>query len=548
MRTSNGFARILFVALLAVVAAGCGDDSSDNGSSTAPATTAAAAAAPATTAAAAPATTAAAAPATTAAAAPVVEYEAPPEDSSIGYAWSIPLKSLDPHATPSNFDPIYIGLAYDTLIVREFDGTFSPMLATSWEFVEPDVLELKLREGVTFHGGRAFDAEAVVLNFERVTTAESSTRGGPLAAAIASVEAIDSMTVRMTLGDGPGVIFGALSSMGGMMINPDAFDTDLSVTADGTGPYRVTQVLAAESVTFKRFEDTWAPEDARVSNLKIVTNKDSAQRVNLLLTGDVDATNIDTHQIEMLEEKGYTTHFRVGEDAFVMQLNWERIPDVAARQAIESSIDRALILEGIHKGVSEAGGQVQTMGDPAYNSDVSPDPDIQRAIQLAADSGLKGSTLQLMTAGVPNLEAYAQAIQPMLEQLGVTVEITLVEWGQLNPEWATGNYDLSLIYFTGNSDLALSYDALLGADSALNPAGVAPGGIDALIAATFSETNPEVRIRQFSELAAAVDEQAVVGVLVHPVQPIVTAPGIEINADRLRLFGGFNLRGIHRVG
>jgi hypothetical protein len=35
---------------------------------------------------------------------------------------------------------------------------------------------------------------------------------------------------------------------------------------------------------------------------------------------------------------------------------------------------------------------------------------------------------------------------------------------------------------------------------------------------------------------------------VHPVQPIVTAPGIEINADRLRLFGGFNLRGIHRVG
>ncbi len=464
------------------------------------------------------------------------------------YAWSIPLRSLDPHATPSNFDPIYIGLAYDTLLVREADGTFSPMLATEWEFGD-GVLDLTLREGVNFHGGRAFDAEAVRLNYERVTTLEGSSRGAPLAAAISSVEVISPTQVRLNLNpDGAGVVLGALSSMGGMIINPDAFGTDLAVSADGTGPYRVTSVDPGVNVEYERYADTWAPQDARVQMIEIVTNVDSAQRLNLLLTGEVQATNIDTFQIEIVEEAGFTTHFRVGDDAFVMQFNWLRLADQTQRQAIETALDRALILEGIHAGVSEAGGQIQTMSDPAYNPAVTPDPDVAAATALATQAGIAGQTVELLTAGVPNLEAYAQAVQPMLEQLGLEVNITLVEFGQLFGEWGTGNYDLSLIYFTGNPDLALSYDSLLGADSAINPAGTAPGGVDALIAQTYSETDPVKRIELFSQLAAAVDEQAIVAPLVHPVQPIVTAPGIQIDEDRLRLFGGFNLRGIGPVG
>jgi len=524
---------LLLVVVMGLVAASC--------SSGTDATTTTAAPAAETT------TTASSATETTAAATETTSAPAPAEDSEVTYAWSIPLRSLDPHATPSNFDPIYIGLAYDTLLVREADGTFSPMLATDWEFGD-GFLELQLREGVKFHGGRVFDAEAVQLNFERVTTLEGSSRGAPLSAAISDVEVIDPLTVRLSLNPtGAGVVLGALSSMGGMMINPDAFGNDLAVSADGTGPYRVTSVDPGVNVEYERYEDTWAPEDARVEKIEIVTNVDSAQRLNLLLTGDVDATNIDTFQIETVEEAGFTTHFRVGDDAFVQQFNWERLPDQQQRQAIEMVLDRPLLLAGIHAGVSEAGGQIQTMSDPAYNTAVSPNPDVDAAIELAAASGLEGQTIQLLTAGVPNLQAYAEAVQPMLEQLGVTVEITLVEFGQLFAEWGTGNYDTSIIYFTGNPDLALSYDSLLGADSAINPAGTAPGGVDELLASTFSETDPNARIELFSELAAAVDEQALVAVLVHPVQPIVTAPGIQIDENRLRLFGGFNLRGIGPV-
>lgn len=537
MSASNRASRLLVVVLsIALLAAACGGGDGDT-------TTTTEAEATDTTSDGGGETTTTAGETTTTAG----ESEPPAADSKVTYAWSIPLASLDPHATPSNFDPIYIGLAYDTLLVREADGTFSPMLATSWEFGD-GYLDLELREGVAFHGGREFDAEAVRLNFERVTTLEGSNRGGPLAAAIESVEVLDPLTVRMNLNpDGAGVVLGALSSMGGMMINPDSFEEDLAVSADGTGPYRVTSVDPGVNVEYERYEGTWAPEDARVQQVEIVTNVDSAQRLNLLLTDEVQATNIDTFQIETVEEAGYTTHFRVGDDAFVMQFNWERLSDQRQRQAIEMTLDRDALLQGIHAGVSEAGGQIQTMSDPAYNTDVSPDPDVDAAIGLAQESGLEGQTIQLLTAGVPNLQAYAEAIQPMIEQLGVSVEITLVEFGQLFSEWAAGNHDISIIYFTGNPDLALSYENLLGADSAINAAGTPPGNLESLLTESFSETDPEARTEIFKELAAEADEQGAVAPLIHPVQPIVTAPGIQIDEDRLRLFGGFNLRGIGPV-
>lgn len=461
----------------------------------------------------------------------------------VTYAWSIPLSSLDPHSTPSNFDPIYIGLAYDTLIVREADGSYSPMLAESWTFEGADSLEMKLREGVTFHGGRAFDAEAVRLNHERASATE---RGAPLASAITSVEVVDDFTVVMTLGDAAGAAFGALSSMSGMMVNPDAFESDLATTADGTGPYRVVEVDPGEGVSYERFDETWAPEDAKADEIEIVANSDSSQRLNQLLTGEADATNIDTFQIPQVEAEGFTTHFRVGSDVFVMQLNWERMSSVEARQAILASVDRELILAGIHDGVGEAGGQLQTLADPGYASELPTGPDVDAAKALAATAGLEGQTLELLTAGVPNLQAYAEAIQPMIEELGASVNVTLVEFGQLTAEWATGNYDLSLIYFTGRPDVALSYQALLAEDSAMNPAGEAPGDLSGLVDSALAETDPDARNGIFQGLAKESQAQGAFMALVHPVQPIVTSPEVSIDEDRLRLFGGFNLRGIGR--
>src|SRR5690606_2072794 len=79
-------------------------------------------------------------------------------------------------AVPSLFEP---------LVEIDDNGEYQPMLATSWEQVDDVTYTFELREGVTFHDGTPFNAEAVQKYFER---AIESARGSRFYDKIASIE------------------------------------------------------------------------------------------------------------------------------------------------------------------------------------------------------------------------------------------------------------------------------------------------------------------------------------------------------------------------
>ena len=102
---------------------------------------------------------------------------------------------------------------FDTLVVRDIDNSVHPLLAESWEVSEDGkAVTFKLKEGVIFHDGTPFNAEAVRYNFERFK--EVGTRspiyGGVIQ--IAGVEAVDDLTVRFTF-DQPAANFWSTISM-----------------------------------------------------------------------------------------------------------------------------------------------------------------------------------------------------------------------------------------------------------------------------------------------------------------------------------------------
>ncbi|PMY00872.1 ABC transporter substrate-binding protein, partial [Pseudomonas sp. MPR-R5A] len=85
---------------------------------------------------------------------------------------------------------------YDTLVGYNSELEAVPGLAKSWETPNDKTLILHLQEGVTFHDGTVFDAEAVKFNLDRIRSDQSNISD---LSSIESVEVMDESTVQLNL-------------------------------------------------------------------------------------------------------------------------------------------------------------------------------------------------------------------------------------------------------------------------------------------------------------------------------------------------------------
>src|SRR5690606_26371635 len=105
--------------------------------------------------------------------------------------------SLDPYSYGDSYTISFLNHIYEGLVRYNRDLTIEPALATSWEIVSPTVWRFTLREGVTFHNGSAFTAEAVLAALTRVSDAASPLKGNLPAYKSATV--IDDHTIELAL-------------------------------------------------------------------------------------------------------------------------------------------------------------------------------------------------------------------------------------------------------------------------------------------------------------------------------------------------------------
>ncbi|MEM6946186.1 MAG: ABC transporter substrate-binding protein, partial [Pseudomonadota bacterium] len=175
-------------------------------------------------------------------------------------------QQFDPSIDASNAGGQFSYAIFDTLIERDaFNaGVFLPGLATEWEMVEPTVMELNLREGVTFHNGDTFDAEdvAATLNpiFEQ-TWARTAVTFGRFFYNFERVEIVDPMTVRIHTRKPDPLIETLLSARNAAMKSKTRMDEvgldDYGLMPVGAGPYKVTAFEPNQSLELERFEDYW---------------------------------------------------------------------------------------------------------------------------------------------------------------------------------------------------------------------------------------------------------------------------------------------------
>jgi len=129
---------------------------------------------------------------------------APAGAETLRWARSSDALTMDPHSQNEGPTSTLLHHIYETLVSRDNDGSLRPRLATEWRIHpdDPTIWEFKLREGVTFHDGAAFNAEDVVFSLNRVREDTSDFKG--LHAVVESVSAVDDYTVHVkTAGPSP---------------------------------------------------------------------------------------------------------------------------------------------------------------------------------------------------------------------------------------------------------------------------------------------------------------------------------------------------------
>jgi peptide/nickel transport system substrate-binding protein len=429
---------------------------------------------------------------------------------------------------PAMFDPAF-GTDGETFRISRqiYDGLLTtkagsadiePALAESYD-VSEDGLEytFTLREGVKFHDGTDFNAEAVCFNFDRWYNFEGlaaspaaseyyqNVFGGfastpDVPSLYKSCEATDESTAVITISQVTSRFPAALTLPSFAMQSPTAlqeFDADnLGGSEDGltypayalehptgTGPFKFESWDRGNGeVTIVRNEDYWG-EPAKVDEIIFRTISDGNTRRQELEAGSIDGYDlVAPADYASLEDGGFQVLPRDPFNILYLGINGGNLPGTAAnpalkdervRQAIAHAIDRETIVNSLLPEGAEPAIEFVPPAVDGWTEDVTTyDYDPEKAKALLAEAGATGTKLRfyyptdVSRPYLPDPAAMFEVINQNLVDAGFTTEPVSLPW---NPDYldlvSAGGADIHLLGWTGDYNDAYNFIGTFFADA-----------------------------------------------------------------------------------
>lgn len=347
---------------------------------------------------------------------------------------------------------------YESLFGYDEEMNLVPVLATGYELESDTEWVIHLREGVTFHDGTPFNADAVIYSINRVKDDPENSWYDQYSF-VDSISAVDDYTIKIVTKEPHAPTLSTLADVRfACMASPAADDLDAEPV--GTGPFKVVSYEPDVSLTLERNENYWnGPVKSDGAIVYYITEPETRA---LMLEGDeVDiAWSIPAQWYETIEDNPATKV--VSKDTmrtYFMFVNNAKPPldKVEVRQAISYAIDRQEIVDSALEGV--AGTAAKSFWPSNYpwsaNDDLvgySYDPD--KAKELLEDAGLtwngaewlyEGETFELSIITYTNRPANkpsSEIIAAQLERIGIKTKVETFESAALRSAMSEGNYDL----------------------------------------------------------------------------------------------------------
>ena len=406
--------------------------------------------------------------ATAAAAENLTEFAQVPEDvdreQTLTFAQGADPRGLDPALVDDGESSKPIVQMYEGLTQFGDSNTeVEPCLAESWEISDDGLTyTFKLKQGVKFHDGTDFNAEAVKYNIDRQTInkTEDMLYADFVYGDVAECNVIDDYTVEIKLTKASTPFLNNLAmSLGAPMVSPTACEAagnNLNEAPCGTGPYKFVRWDKNEAVVLERFDDYWG--DKGVSKeIVFRTITDNSARVVALTNGEVDIIDgIDANVVDQITAAGCLLNKTEGMNINYLAYNTERITDPEVRKALSQAVNVPELVQSLYRGYASQATSILPSFMPGYSADVTQtEYNPEEAQKVLADKGVTELHMLAYTNPRPYNTAtgqtLAEALQGYWSKVGITCTIDAYDWTTYKEKIGTGDYDVCLYGWIGDN-------------------------------------------------------------------------------------------------
>jgi peptide/nickel transport system substrate-binding protein len=451
------------------------------------------------------------------------------------------VSTFDPHFATDSATEVLNKNLYNNLVRFTAKMEIVPDLARKWE-VSQDGLTwtFDLRDGVKFHDGTPFTAEAVKVNFDRLLDEKTGSPRRSVLAMIKAIEVLGPTKLRITTTYPTGSFLQQLAHPVAAIISPAAiakFGKDLSRNPVGTGPFKLVDWTSGDKIVMEA-NASYFEGAPMVKHLVWKIVPEDSSRTMLIESGQTDvAFRIPVADVARLRSKPDIT---VVEGPTVMTmyvaLNNSRGPlkDVRVRQAINYAIQKDMLVKEIVGGmgivadapISQSTWGYAKIGTYPFNR--------EKAKALLKQAGYaNGFELELWTTVGRYLmdRQVAENLQAQLGEVGITVKLRPWEFQALMAEVKKGQFDAVLLGWspsTGDADQGLYpvfHSSQFPPNS--NRAFYSSPKVDKLLIDARQATNPRSRLELYRQAEQFIMDDAAWLFLFYPKQVVLTRANVK---------------------
>jgi len=400
---------------------------------------------------------------------PVASVGTPKRGGTLRAGLTSDVGNLDPLLSSFLVDRQVFYNMYESLVAIDTDLKIIPSLAEKWDIsADGKAYTFSLRQGVKFHDGSDFNADAVKFNIERYLNDKTSRRRSEIDS-IQAVEVVDPNTVRFTLKAAFAPLLANLVDRAGMMLSPQAVqaggpDFTRKPVGAGTGPFKFVEWVKDDHITLERNTAYWkkAADGSALPYLDKITYRpitDETVRLTNLRSGDLDVDFAvpakDYATVKSGGEFGFQETTAVSFSSLYFNTATEPFNKKELRQALAYLIDRDQISKTVFFGTQKIAYGPVPPSSWAYDSAFTPySVDVAKAKSLLQAGGKPdGFTFEFKVgAGSPTKIQLAQLLKDQFAKANITMNIAQLEAAKIATDTQQGNFQSAFYGWSGRID------------------------------------------------------------------------------------------------